>query len=547
MKIRFFKLALAAVLLGGMISCVQEEPTRVPAKMDLENADELGASPLTFSNRAETKTVNFTADGDWYIRIPKECDWLTVSPKEGTGDAAVTFTSTLYEEDVPRSAKVYFVVDGIEQKDYLQVTQLQKFYLEPSVLSNVLPKTGGESVVSVNTNGTFTCEVTSGSDWLSVVSQDRNEVVINAKAISENAVKNSAVLTFKCVEDAGLTATLNLSQKNLQITIDAKEIYTSAYRGSGEVGVKLLNVTNWKAESNDSWLKAERVGDKLAFEVLERNPLGVARVGSIAAVCTDSEEDSDVKGVIEVIQNPGADLIDFVFNQDGTAYDASPLNNPVQSQPEGAAYFDLCDAYGMWGPTVEHGENKSPSSGYWKAEYTPFIDKIEDGYTMEAIFKINMARPAKPAETKAFSATGSGGFAIMLGNTNATYGSKNTIQFIQHSGVTGNTWRMAVTDILPVVGQVYHVFGVWDKEAGVVKCYVDGKLAGTKECPTLKHMTTNKKVLTVCANHTDSGVNGSWNGSVYAARMYDKVLTDEEIANRSMLDNTSHSGSIIVK
>ena len=135
----------------------------------------------------------------------------------------------------------------------------------------------------------------------------------------------------------------------------------------------------------------------------------------------------------------------------------------------------------------------------------------------------------------------------MLGNTNATYGSKNTIQFIQHSGVTGNTWRMAVTDILPVVGQVYHVFGVWDKEAGVVKCYVDGKLAGTKECPTLKHMTTNKKVLTVCANHTDSGVNGSWNGSVYAARMYDKVLTDEEIANRSMLDNTSHSGSIIVK
>ena len=352
MKIRFFKLALAAVLLGGMISCVQEEPTRVPAKMDLENADELGASPLTFSNRAETKTVNFTADGDWYIRIPKECDWLTVSPKEGTGDAAVTFTSTLYEEDVPRSAKVYFVVDGIEQKDYLQVTQLQKFYLEPSVLSNVLPKTGGESVVSVNTNGTFTCEVTSGSDWLSVVSQDRNEVVINAKAISENAVKNSAVLTFKCVEDAGLTATLNLSQKNLQITIDAKEIYTSAYRGSGEVGVKLLNVTNWKAESNDSWLKAERVGDKLAFEVLERNPLGVARVGSIAAVCTDSEEDSDVKGVIEVIQNPGADLIDFVFNQDGTAYDASPLNNPVQSQPEGAAYFDLCDAYGMWHSTA---------------------------------------------------------------------------------------------------------------------------------------------------------------------------------------------------
>ena len=86
MKIRFFKLALAAVLLSGMISCVQEEPTRVPAKMDLENADELGASPLTFSNRAETKTVNFTADGDWYVYGE------AVDPGKSTAPLDVTIT-----------------------------------------------------------------------------------------------------------------------------------------------------------------------------------------------------------------------------------------------------------------------------------------------------------------------------------------------------------------------------------------------------------------------------------------------------------------------
>ena len=60
-------------------------------------------------------------------------------------------------------------------------------------------------------------------------------------------------------------------------------------------------------------------------------------------------------------------------------------------------------------------------------------------------------------------------------------------------------------------------------------------------------MNTTKKVLTVAANHTNSSNNGSWNGSVYAARLYDWVMTAEEIANRTMLDNTSHSGSIIVK
>lgn len=546
MKIRFSKLmTLLAVLLGGALSsCAPEQITRVPAKMSLENADEMGVSTLTLSSRVETKSLSFTADGDWYIRIPKDCDWLTVSPKEGTGDATVNFTTVAYDALVPRTAKVMFVCDNIEQKAILEVTQQQKFVIEPKPLTTVVPKVGGEYVVDVKTNGTFDLTIDdAGKQWLSIVSVEEDKVVLNASAIDPSVAKNRAKLTFTCKEDSGVVSELNISQKNLQITIQAKEIYTSAYRGSGEVEVDLLNVTNWAAQSNDSWLKAERKGDKLAFEVIERNPLGTAREGSIAAVCTDSEEDADVMGVIKVIQYPNADLIDFVFNEDGIAYDGSPMQNQIESNV-GAATMDMISSYALWGPTVEHGENQTISSGYWKSEYTDYMAQIEDGYTMEAIFKINMPRPSSPKETKAFSATGSGGFAIMLGNTNATYGAKNTIQFIQHNG---STWRMAVTDILPEVGRVYHVFGVWDKTEGVLKCYVDGKLEATLECLALKHMTTTKKVLTVCGNHTNTATNGSWNGSVYAARMYDEVLTAEEIADRSMLDNTSHPGSIIVK
>ena len=116
----------------------------------------------------------------------------------------------------------------------------------------------------------------------------------------------------------------------------------------------------------------------------------------------------------------------------------------------------------------------------------------------------------------------------MLGNDNPTYGSISTIQFIQHSG--GNpTWRMAVTDIDPVPGQLYHVIGVWDKAAGVIKCYVDGKLEATKECPTIKHMTTAEKVLGVGANYTAAAANGVWNGSVVVSRVYDAVMTDEQV------------------
>lgn len=163
MKISFSLLMLSFLIVGwsalSLCSCASEETTRVPAKMSLENADEMGLSTITFSNRSETKQVSFTADGDWYIRIPKDCDWLTVSPSTGTGNATVNFTTTVYDATSPRTAKVAFVCDNIEQKALLQVTQLQRFFLEPTILSNVLPKNGGETTVNVSTNGTFKCEI----------------------------------------------------------------------------------------------------------------------------------------------------------------------------------------------------------------------------------------------------------------------------------------------------------------------------------------------------------------------------------------------------
>ena len=120
MKISFSKLMLSFLIVGwsalSLCSCASEETTRVPAKMSLENADEMGLSTITFSNRSETKQVSFTADGDWYIRIPKDCDWLTVSPSTGTGNATVNFTTTVYDATSPRTAKVAFVCDNIEQK-----------------------------------------------------------------------------------------------------------------------------------------------------------------------------------------------------------------------------------------------------------------------------------------------------------------------------------------------------------------------------------------------------------------------------------------------
>ena len=542
MKIKISRLTtLAVFLIGGALSlcsCGTEETVRVPAKINLENADEMGLCAITFSNRQETKQLSFTADGNWYIRIPKDCDWLTVSPSSGTDDATVNFTTTIYDATSPRTTKVAFVCDNIEQKALLQVTQLQRFFLEPTILSNVLPKNGGEATVNISTNGTFKCEIdAAGSTWLSIVSQSDNKVVINASPISETVAKNRAELTFTCIEDPGVTAVLDLSQKNLGISIDAKEILSNGYEAEGDLSLKLLNVTNWTPESDQPWVKVSRSGEKIHFTV-EANPYSEDRTAHISAICADTEEDKDVKGVITLTQYAAADLMDFKFHEDGTAEDISPLKNKVNSWTTGAT-MNYYEDYGAWGPTVSRAINKNldkAKNAFWECEYTAFDARIGDGYTIESVFSIPTEHTN--AETKAFGATSGGGFALMLGNakeaTNAGDKSKaqrdGSIEFIQHGN--GN-WNFAVSHVRAVPGQLYHVFGVWDKET--IKCYVDGELKATVGVTALKHKN-GPHYMGVAGNYNgDDKFNGSWNGTVVVARLYDNPLTAEQIKAKTAL------------
>ena len=73
-------------------------------------------------------------------------------------------------------------------------------------------------------------------------------------------------------------------------------------------------------------------------------------------------------------------------------------------------------------------------------------------------------------------------------------------------------------------GQVKYGDGVqtWEqlKYSGVVKA--------------IKHATQTPHHLAVAGNYNgETSFNGSWNGTVVAARMYDKALTPEQIKNKT--------------
>lgn len=513
------------------IACANEDPIiKVPNKVELENADELGLSTLYFSSsRASSQELNFTADGEWYIRVDKDCDWLKAVPSEGEGDATVSFQVTAHDALESRTTLVAFVCDGLEQKALLEVTQAQKFILEATVENTVIGKTGGDITFPVETNGTYdvVIEIGAGSDanWLTFVSSGSSSVTLNAKAIQGR--RNTAVVKLICKEDPDTVYEFTLSQKNLQLSFNGTEVYARGEAVSAQLPVTVLNIDSWTAATGVDWCTAEVASGKVVLSFNE-NKTGKVRK---ATLLISTPEDEEIKATMAVTQYPAGlimpDLCDIVYDEKGNATDISPKGSEVVCfKGNDAITISYYENYKRYAPSFSSAPGSSwkestlsDKFGYY-VDYTSFQAPFNDGYSVEAVFSIPEEHNGK--ESKAFGATGSGGFAIMLGNTSRG----GSIEFIQHSG---KGWCFGSTGIVPVPGQLYHVIGVYDPATASIYTYVDGELIVSVECPGFKHMNTTAKVLGVGANHTNAAANGSWNGAVVISRVYDAVMTADQV------------------
>ena len=152
------------------------------------------------------------------------------------------------------------------------------------------------------------------------------------------------------------------------------------------------------------------------------------------------------------------------------------------------------------------------------------MSALNEGYTMEAVVMVNAAPNGN--EIKAFSATTSGGMALMIANTSRGKG----LEFIQHNG---SSWCFASTDVVPEVGVYYHLVGVYDPATSKIYCYVNGELKASAACTGIKHMTTSSsrvRAFTIGGNtQSNTQMNGAWCGEVSLARIYDAPLTADEV------------------
>lgn len=257
---------------------------------------------------------------------------------------------------------------------------------------------------------------------------------------------------------------------------------------------------------------------------------------------------------------PIADMLDLVFNEDGTATDISALGLPVTNNAGGVSTY--------YNPTFKRYVARlnntwaGATSTYFRINYgsnKSFIDLLKDGHTLEAVVMANYTPPIANGEAKFFSSHEAGGTGLMVCKTSGSRG--NELTFLPNVSTTGkSSWKWATSGIVPQPKQYYHVVGVWDKDEKKTKIYVDGVLKNAVDAEgELVLPKANSQWFGVGCDAGPSAQLG-WNGDVVLARVYDAALTEDEVsklwedvkryednASTTLVDNVQYCDGLAVK
>ena len=112
---------------------------------------------------------------------------------------------------------------------------------------------------------------------------------------------------------------------------------------------------------------------------------------------------------------PVADLLDVVFNADGTAYDCSGSEMNVEFVEGFSSVNYYNEIYKRYVSHYSHKISTSVNSGYYRIDYTDdpvFKAALADGHTLEVVFRMDV-RP-NGEEIKPFSSMGAGGTGFLV-------------------------------------------------------------------------------------------------------------------------------------
>lgn len=238
---------------------------------------------------------------------------------------------------------------------------------------------------------------------------------------------------------------------------------------------------------------------------------------------------------------PAADLLDIVFNEDGTATDVSPMKMAVKSTTTSNNTF-YSPSFGRqvarfdnpWGTTA---------TNFYRIDYTPTSDfgkALADGHTLEIVvmadFDGSITDASNNVEAKPFASHEAGGTGFLISkkaNGNGGKSGKNVWTFLPNISTSGSsTWRWATSLEQPVKGEYVHLVGVWSKEDQKAYIYLNGELKYAADAPgDLVWPKTKAQWFAIGGDSSESACKNGWKGNIAVARIYDKALDADEINN----------------
>ena len=384
-------------------------------------------------------------------------------------------------------------------------------------------------IFTISTDAEWSIEKQDDAGWLSIrpESGEGDASVYFSAAANKSPQVRATEIVFYCGDREMHRLKFSQAADTPYLTVTASA--NSIPADGGEIPLTVdTNAEKWEYEikADGNWLgeKSKEVsGLTLAAD---RNPGFTARSATVTFTAVGF---SGLKEEITITQNGvTADLLDIVFNNDGSATDASPMHNEVEYVPGASLMTYWNDSYGRYAARFNNAPGDNPSSGYYKVAYgdnPDFREALADGHSLEVLVMYDADADGEK-EIKPFSSMQSGGTGFLI--TKADRGTELT--FLPN--LTSGGWQWTRSGVTPERGKYYHLVGVWDKAAGKSRIYVNGEQKAEVNTSGDFVFPNNANCLWfgIGCDAGDNKAEAGWKGDIVLARIYDDPLQSSSVA-----------------
>ncbi|NDV46620.1 hypothetical protein D0T49_06125 [Paludibacter sp. 221] len=216
----------------------------------------------------------------------------------------------------------------------------------------------------------------------------------------------------------------------------------------------------------------------------------------------------------EGAKRPFADLFNIEFGKSGFAEDISPNKLKVTTGATAPkTYFN--EEYGRYVAMFENNNTQFYKVDYKNNELVK--NAFFTGFALETVYMSHDLRNAAPLSGKEWEG---------LGIEQEVGGQ------IEFWAFVGDKFKKTKSSVFIEPGKYYHVVAMYDRNAAKMHLYVNGKKAGETEVPGDLYIPKRDDChwLGIGGDtHSSGRVNYPLDGEVVLARMYGRVLTDDEI------------------